>query len=187
MSLLDFLKEVNLLPGKVGVFDSIEGLDITGYFRMQGVILLIIENGSCTIDMAIRSIIKSSRTSYCRSHLNALASCIGKMRRNRHRTARKPCSTRSTTILSFESADGLRFSIGSLFVVAATLCWGFKNNCARKISNKSTYQIVTVKGLCSGLGAIAISVFTRETHFDMDYIPVTQTDKVGKAHSPKFF
>ncbi len=51
LSLLDFLKEVSLLPGKVGVFDSIEGLDITGYFRMQGVILLIIENGSCTIEV----------------------------------------------------------------------------------------------------------------------------------------
>ena len=51
LSLLDFLKEVSLLPGKVGVFDSIEGLDFTGYFRMQGVILLIIENGSCTIEV----------------------------------------------------------------------------------------------------------------------------------------
>ena len=51
LSLLDFMKQVNLLPGKVGVFDTIEGLDLTGYFRMQGVILLIIENGSCTIEV----------------------------------------------------------------------------------------------------------------------------------------
>ena len=47
--------------------------------------------------------------------------------------------TASSIILTFESTDGMNFSVGSLLVLGATLCWGLENNCTRKISEKSTY------------------------------------------------
>ena len=80
--------------------------------------------------------------------------------------------TISSFILSFENADGFNFSIGSIFVLGATICWGLENNCTRKISDKSTYQIVTIKGLCSGIGSIVVSLTTGEMHFAVKYIPL---------------
>lgn len=79
--------------------------------------------------------------------------------------------TASSFILSFENIQEFNFSIGSIFVLGATICWGLENNCTRKISDKSTYQIVTIKGLCSGLGSIAVSIATNEINFAVKYIP----------------
>lgn len=80
--------------------------------------------------------------------------------------------TASSFILSFENIKAFNFSIGSIFVLGATICWGLENNCTRKISDKSTYQIVTIKGLCSGLGSIAVSIATNEINFAIKYIPL---------------
>ena len=79
--------------------------------------------------------------------------------------------TASSIILSFENIEGLNFSIGSLFVLGATICWGLENNCIRRISNKSTYQIVTIKGLCSGFGSIIVALVSGKTGFALKYIP----------------
>lgn len=68
--------------------------------------------------------------------------------------------TASSVILSFEGEGSFRFSVGSLFVILATVCWGLENNCTRKISEKSTYEIVTLKGIFSGLGALVIAFMT---------------------------
>lgn len=68
----------------------------------------------------------------------------------------------SSALLSFEGAESLQLSVGSLFVIMATLCWGLENNCTRKISHKCTYQIVVLKGVFSGLGALAISLIIGE-------------------------
>lgn len=65
--------------------------------------------------------------------------------------------TVSSIILSFEGGESVRFSVGSLFVLLATVCWGLENNCTRKISERSTYQIVTIKGLCCGMGSFAVA------------------------------
>ena len=73
--------------------------------------------------------------------------------------------TTSSFILSFENTDSFNFSVGSIFVLGATICWGLENNCTRKISDKSTYQIVTIKGLCSGIGSIVVSLTTGEMNF----------------------
>ena len=70
--------------------------------------------------------------------------------------------TLSSVLLSFEGADSLRFSAGSLFVLLATVCWGFENNCTRMISSKSTYQIVVLKGVFSGLGSLIIALIKGE-------------------------
>jgi len=78
--------------------------------------------------------------------------------------------TVSSLILTFDGSDGFTFSFGSLLVVLATLCWGLENNCTRKLSDKSTYEIVTLKGLCSGAGAFMVALFLNETVPSVKYI-----------------
>lgn len=53
--------------------------------------------------------------------------------------------TLSCGILSFEDVSSLRFSYGSLFVLLATICWGFENNCTRKISSKGSIADCSAK------------------------------------------
>ncbi len=65
--------------------------------------------------------------------------------------------TFSSALLSLEDLSGIRFSIGSLFVLAAAVCWGFENNFTRKISAKNTFQIVMIKGIFSGLGSLIVA------------------------------
>lgn len=71
--------------------------------------------------------------------------------------------TLASILLSFDGADSFRFSMGSLFVLLAAVCWGFENNCTRSISSRSTYEIVTLKGLCCGAGSFLIALITGET------------------------
>ena len=77
-------------------------------------------------------------------------------------TARLWCAigliTASSVLLSFEGSGSFRFSYGSLFVLLATACWGLENNCTRRISERSTYQIVVLKGFGSGGGALLLSL-----------------------------
>lgn len=70
--------------------------------------------------------------------------------------------TLSCGILSFEDVSSLHFSYGSLFVLLATICWGFENNCTRKISSKDPLQIVLLKGIFSGIGSLIIGLFIGE-------------------------
>ena len=78
--------------------------------------------------------------------------------------------TISSIILSFEGSGSFHFSLGSLFVLLATICWGMENNCTRKISEKSTYQIVTIKGLCCGLGSFVVASVVGESLPSVKYI-----------------
>lgn len=78
--------------------------------------------------------------------------------------------TLSSIILSFEGKDSFQFSIGSLFVLLATTCWGLENNCTRKISAKSTYQIVVLKGIFSGIGSFIIAMIIGEKLPSAKYI-----------------
>lgn len=78
--------------------------------------------------------------------------------------------TISSIILSFEGSGSFHFSLGSLFVLLATICWGIENNCTRKISEKSTYQIVTIKGLFCGLGSFVVASVVGETLPSARYI-----------------
>ena len=80
--------------------------------------------------------------------------------------------TLSSILLSFEGTDIFHFSYGSLLVIMATVCWGLENNCTRELSSKSTYQIVMLKGLCSGLGALVISLIKKESFPGFGYIAI---------------
>jgi len=70
--------------------------------------------------------------------------------------------TASAIILSFEGGESLSFSKGSVLILCATLCWGIENNCTRQISSKNTYEIVMIKGLGSGIGALILALCIRE-------------------------
>lgn len=70
--------------------------------------------------------------------------------------------TLSCAILSFEDMSSFRFSYGSLLVLLAAVCWGFENNCTRKISSKNPLQIVLLKGIFSGTGSLLIGLFLGE-------------------------
>lgn len=78
--------------------------------------------------------------------------------------------TISSILLSFEGAGSFQFSYGSLFVILATSCWGLENNCTRKISDKSTYEIVVLKGVFSGGGSFLIALFVGERIPEIPYI-----------------
>lgn len=81
--------------------------------------------------------------------------------------------TLSSIILSFGDEGCFSFSAGSLFVLGATACWGLENNCTRSISEKSTYQIVSIKGLCSGTGSLIIALVIGEKLPDLrNILPV---------------
>lgn len=70
--------------------------------------------------------------------------------------------TLSCAVLSFEDLSGLHFSYGSLFVLLAAVCWGFENNCTRKLSSKDPLEIVLLKGIFSGIGSLIIGLCTGE-------------------------
>lgn len=78
--------------------------------------------------------------------------------------------TTSSMILSFEGAGSFQFSFGSLFVILATCCWGFENNCTKKISDKSTYEIVVLKGIFSGSGSFMIALVLGERIHSIPYV-----------------
>lgn len=66
--------------------------------------------------------------------------------------------TVSCLLLSVEDFSSFQFSYGSLFIILACVCWGFENNCTRKISSKDPLQIVLLKGIFSGIGSIIIGL-----------------------------
>ena len=78
--------------------------------------------------------------------------------------------TLSSVLLTFDAADSFKFSVSSLYAVGACTCWGLENNCTRKISSKSTKQIVILKGVFSGLGSFAIALIVRESFPQIKYI-----------------
>lgn len=76
----------------------------------------------------------------------------------------------SSILLSFEGAESLQFSYGSIYVLLACMCWGLENNCTRMLSSKSTIQIVVLKGVFSGLGSFVVAVITGERLPSLIYI-----------------
>lgn len=80
--------------------------------------------------------------------------------------------TLSSMILSFEDAASLQFSFGSVFVLAACVCWGFENNCTRMMSASDPLEIVVIKGFGSGLGSLVIAFAIGEPLPALRVVPV---------------
>ncbi len=70
--------------------------------------------------------------------------------------------TLSSILLSVEDAGSFQFSVGSLFVLAACVCWGLENNCTRCLSKGDPLEIVVIKGFGSGIGSVLIGLVTGE-------------------------
>jgi Permeases of the drug/metabolite transporter (DMT) superfamily len=81
--------------------------------------------------------------------------------------------TVSTIILSFEDMSAFAFSKGSLLILCACVCWGFENNCTRKLSSKSSTEIVVLKGLFSGMGSLIIGLVIKDSLPNIKFILVT--------------
>lgn len=78
--------------------------------------------------------------------------------------------TLASIILSFEDLSSFSFSIGSLFVIIACVCWGVENNCTRMMSLKDPLKIVIVKGFGSGIGSLIIALTLKQYSSDLVYI-----------------
>lgn len=70
--------------------------------------------------------------------------------------------TLASGLLCVEDAGSLTFSRGSLLVVLACVCWGFENNCTRRLSGKDPLEIVVVKGFGSGTGSLLVGLVLGE-------------------------
>ncbi len=70
--------------------------------------------------------------------------------------------TLASIILSIESSESFRFSMGSIFVIVACICWGIENNCTKELSSKNPIEIVQIKGFFSGCGSLIISIIIGE-------------------------
>ncbi len=79
--------------------------------------------------------------------------------------------TAASIILSFEDLSSFSFSLGSVFVLLACVCWGFENNCTKMLSFKNPMHIVILKGFGSGLGSLLIFLLAREPVGSLLYIP----------------
>ena len=77
----------------------------------------------------------------------------------------------SSALLTVEDAASLQFSLGSVFVLLACCCWGMENNCTRMLSQSDPQEIVIVKGLGSGSGALIVALLTGESFPAWGYVP----------------
>lgn len=81
--------------------------------------------------------------------------------------------TIASALLSVENWRDLTFSMGSLLVLLACVCWGLENNCTRMISLKNPLEIVIIKGFGSGLGSLMIAGILGERAGNLLYMGVT--------------
>lgn len=81
--------------------------------------------------------------------------------------------TVASMILSVEDISSFSFSIGSLYVLLACICWGLENNCTRMLSSKNPLEIVIIKGFGSGCGSLIIAFIMNQKTDNIIYILVT--------------
>lgn len=78
--------------------------------------------------------------------------------------------TFASMLLGFEGFDSFRPNEGSLLVLGACFCWGLENNCTKKISGKSSVEIVTINGFFSGFGSLLVAILLGEPFPAMKYL-----------------
>lgn len=71
--------------------------------------------------------------------------------------------TLAGVLLGLEDGSRVSLNKGALFVLGACLCWGFENNCTRRLSQKSSVEIVMIKGVFSGLGSLIVAFLLGES------------------------
>lgn len=78
--------------------------------------------------------------------------------------------TSASIILTFENTRCFEFSLGSLFVLLACVCWGFENNFTRNLSIKDPIEVVVIKGIGSGTGSLIIALLLKENVSNILYV-----------------
>lgn len=78
--------------------------------------------------------------------------------------------TLASIILSVSDFSNFSFSVGSVFVLLACICWGFENNCTRMLSSKDPLEIVIIKWFGSGLGSLLVALILKEGASNIIYI-----------------
>ncbi len=78
--------------------------------------------------------------------------------------------TVSCILLSVEGNGTFRFSYGALLALLACVCWGFENNCTKRLAIKDPMQIVVIKGFGSGIGAFLVALCVAD--FPVTFFPV---------------
>ena len=78
----------------------------------------------------------------------------------------------SSVMLTVEDASSFQFSLGSVFVLLACCCWGLENNCTRMLSGSDPQEVVIVKGLGSGAGALIVALLAGEALPALRLIPM---------------
>ena len=78
--------------------------------------------------------------------------------------------TLASILLSVEDASAFVFSPGALCALLACVLWGLENNCTRKLSLRDPLQVVIIKGLGSGAGALAVAALSGGLSFSLAYI-----------------
>jgi drug/metabolite transporter (DMT)-like permease len=72
----------------------------------------------------------------------------------------------ASLLLSVNDIRAFTFSLGSIFVLLATIAWGLENNLTRKLSNNDPLMVVVIKGIFSGVGSLIIAFFMHQVTFD---------------------
>ena len=88
---------------------------------------------------------------------SAIAFLVFREKLSKRLTAAIVLVTAASIALSFKGEGSFQFNAGSLLVLGAAWCWGLENNCTRMLSNKSSVQITTLKGIFSGLGSLIVA------------------------------
>ncbi len=70
--------------------------------------------------------------------------------------------TIASAVLTVGDFAAFQFSLGSVFILLATICWGLENNCTRQLASKDALQVVVLKGIFSGATALAIALLLHQ-------------------------
>ncbi len=81
--------------------------------------------------------------------------------------------TLASVLLSLEDFSAFRFSSSSLLILAASTAWGLENNFTRRLSNRTSSDIVIIKGIGSGFGSLILALLTREAFPQVGFILLT--------------
>lgn len=76
----------------------------------------------------------------------------------------------ASAILSIKVGERLTISFSAVYILLACICWGFENNTTRQLSLKDPVQIVIIKGLGSGIGALLVCTIWGEFTSNIFYI-----------------
>jgi len=79
--------------------------------------------------------------------------------------------TLASLLLSAGNLSDIRWSPGSVLILAACFVWGLENNCTRRLSSKDPLQIVIIKGLGSGTGSLILAIIFGSLSGNAAYIP----------------